>query len=688
MNESQIRLTLDLIKQNGLVEVRVVGNRTYSGYFKDPERLLRELSRLLSTERGANVYFVINDVSEACYDREQQEVLMMSKTTTSDNDISGRRWILVDIDSQRASGVGATDAEKEDARLVGNNVFSFLRDIGFSSPISCDSGNGYHLLYPIMISNTPDNTALVKDVLSVLDMFFSTSSAKVDTTVFNASRITKLYGTVARKGKNSKLRPHRESKILKAPDEIKPTDISLLRKVAAMLPKPEAKTRWNNYGGDTFDLDHFISVHGIKVKESTSYLGGQKYVLEHCLFDHSHKGKDAAIFKLDNGAIGYKCFHNSCANYKWQDVRSMFEPDAYRVKPFEHKPMNAMPQKKEPQQNKTGEGLKFLQMHEIEKLDRSKNVYIPSHFEELDKKIIGFIKGDTSIWSGKNASGKSSVLGQLALNAVNDGFKVLMYSGELQPHRVKTWLQLQAAGRQFTKPTDYENLYIVPDSVGHKIDKWMNGKFFLYNNSYGSEYNQLIADLSERLEKRDIDMIILDNIMTLDLDELAFDNNSKQKKAILSISSLAKKYDVHIHIVAHPRKAVGFLRKDDIAGTADLSNMVENVFIVHRVNNDFIRYTNDYFGNGEASWMHKFNNVIETCKNRDLGVMDFMTGVYFEKESKRFLNEPFENIVYDWQEIGYESVATEQPPMPTFYSESFMSEKELLTPLDDSEIPF
>ena len=78
------------------------------------------------------------------------------------------------------------------------------------------------MLYPIFLKNNDENTKLVKEVLQVLDMFFSTPKAQIDTSVFNASRITKLYGTFARKGRDSKDRPHRESKITKAPDEIKP----------------------------------------------------------------------------------------------------------------------------------------------------------------------------------------------------------------------------------------------------------------------------------------------------------------------------------------------------------------------------------------------------------------------------------------------------------------------------------
>ena len=73
-----------------------------------------------------------------------------------------------------------------------------LMATGFSEPIVADSGNGYHLLFKVHIST--DDRQVVADFLSVLDMWFSTDEAKIDTAVYNPSRITKLYGTIAAKG--------------------------------------------------------------------------------------------------------------------------------------------------------------------------------------------------------------------------------------------------------------------------------------------------------------------------------------------------------------------------------------------------------------------------------------------------------------------------------------------------------
>jgi hypothetical protein len=79
------------------------------------------------------------------------------------------------------------------------------------------SGNGVHLLYPLHLDNVPESVLLLRDLLAVLAAEFATPTVAVDTSVSNASRIVKLYGTLARKGDATQRRPHRRSTILELP---------------------------------------------------------------------------------------------------------------------------------------------------------------------------------------------------------------------------------------------------------------------------------------------------------------------------------------------------------------------------------------------------------------------------------------------------------------------------------------
>ena len=658
MNEITIRQWYDTFKSGEeLVEVRIVDNaykRTYSGYFTDVDTLLNEIRKY----DNCNIYFTLNAINPACYDREQHDrIVTKPKSTTSDNDIVGRDWILIDIDTKKPSDTNSTDEEKEMAKEVVNNVFKFLRDEGFEKPVVCDSGNGFHLLYKIAMKNSNENTTICKEFLQVLDMLFSNPNVEIDCTTHNASRVCKLYGTFSRKGSNTKKRPQRESKILRIPDEIKITPNEYFAKVAAMLPKPEQPSKSNYYSNEKFDLEAFLNKHHIAVRNIVRTSSFTKYILDECPFNSSHRAPDSAIFEMSNGGLGFKCLHSSCSQYTWKDFRLKFEPDAYDHKEYqrhEHKMQYYSQQKKEPfvpKKEDSTKGKKWLAMTDVQYVDMSKLVAIPTGYKELDKKIIGLLMGDVTVLSGLSGSGKSSWIDCVVLNAVQRGYKVGIWSGELQDFRFQSWIDQIAAGKNYVcKKEGYENYYYAPKNIANQINKWLEGKLFLYNNNYGSKWQQLFADIKTLVENEGTQLIVLDNLMALQIDSYDGDKYTQQTRFINDLKEYAKAKNIHVILVCHPRKEGGFLRKESISGTADLTNLADSVIIIHRIGKDFEQRAGEFFGKDKVLPYLKYNSVIEVCKNRSMGVIDLLVGMYFEVESRRLKNEISENIVYGWQE--------------------------------------
>ena len=658
MNEITIRQWYDTFKSGEeLVEVRIVDNaykRTYSGYFTDVNTLLNEIRKY----DNCNIYFTLNAINPACYDREQHDrIITKPKSTTSDNDIVGRDWILIDIDTKKPSDTNSTDEEKEMAKEVVNNVFKFLRDEGFEKPVVCDSGNGFHLLYKIAMKNSNENTTICKEFLQVLDMLFSNPNVEIDCTTHNASRVCKLYGTFSRKGSNTKKRPQRESKILRIPDEIKITPNEYFAKVAAMLPKPEQPSKSNYYSNEKFDLEAFLNKHHIAVRNIVRTSSFTKYILEECPFNSSHRAPDSAIFEMSNGGLGFKCLHSSCSQYTWKDFRLKFEPDAYDHKEYqrhEHKMQYYSSQKKEPfvpKKEDSAKGKKWLAMTDVQYVDMSKMASIPTGYKELDKKIIGLLLGDVTVLSGGSGAGKSSWIDCVALNAIQRGYKVGIWSGELQDFRFQSWINQIAAGKNYVcKREGFENYYYAPKNISNQISNWLEGKLFLYNNNYGSKWQQLFADVKELVDKEGVQLIVLDNLMALQIDNYEGDKYTQQTKFINDLKEYAKAKNVHVLLVCHPRKEGIFLRKESISGTADLTNLADSVFIIHRIGKDFEQRAGEFFGKDKVIPYLKYNSVIEVCKNRSMGVIDLLVGMYYEVESRRLKNEISENIVYGWQE--------------------------------------
>lgn len=658
MNEITIRQWYDTFKSGEeLVEVRIVDNaykRTYSGYFTDVDTLLNEIRKY----DNCNIYFTLNAINPACYDREQHDMIVTKpKSTTSDNDIVGRDWILIDIDTKKPSDTNSTDEEKEMAKEVVNNVFKFLRDEGFEKPVVCDSGNGFHLLYKIAMKNSNENTTICKEFLQVLDMLFSNSNVEIDCTTHNASRVCKLYGTFSRKGSNTKKRPQRESKILRIPDEVKITPNEYFAKVAAMLPKPEQPSKSNYYSNEKFDLEAFLNKHHISVRNIVRTSSFTKYILDECPFNSSHRAPDSAIFEMSNGGLGFKCLHSSCSQYTWKDFRLKFEPDAYDHKEYqrhEHKMQYYSQQKKEPfvpKKEDSTKGKKWLAMTDVQYVDMSKMASIPTGYKELDKKIIGLLLGDVTVLSGGSGAGKSSWIDCVALNAIQRGYKVGIWSGELQDFRFQSWINQIAAGKNYVcKREGFENYYYAPKNISNQISNWLEGKLFLYNNNYGSKWQQLFADVKELVDKEGVQLIVLDNLMALQIDNYEGDKYTQQTKFINDLKEYAKAKNVHVLLVCHPRKEGIFLRKESISGTADLTNLADSVFIIHRIGKDFEQRAGEFFGKDKVTPYLKYNSVIEVCKNRSMGVIDLLVGMYYEVESRRLKNEISENIVYGWQE--------------------------------------
>ena len=657
MNEATLRQWYDVFKDNHeLVEIRILDpetKRSYSGYFTDIETILREIKRY----EKCNLYFTLNVIDPACYSREQHDrISTRPKSTTSDAEILGRKWCLIDIDCEKPSDTNSTDAEKELAKGVVNEVYKFLRDEGFEKPIICDSANGYHLLYKQAMISNPQNTETMKNFLKVLDMYFSTDKVKIDCTTFNPSRICKLYGVISRKGSDTKERPQRESKILRVPQDVKITPNEYFEKVASYLPQPEKRDRSNNWGANSFDLDEFIQKYNIKVRNIVTSHDYTKYILEECPFNSSHRAPDSAIFKMRDGSYGFKCLHNSCSQYTFKDFRLHYDPDAYSGKDyrefqFKQKYFGGKFEPFQPISETEEKGKKWMSMKDVKRVDIAELLSIPTGYHELDKKIIGLFAGELTVLSGLNASGKTSWLNCLALNVIQQGFKVAIWSGEMQDWRFQGWLNQMAAGKNYVRKKEgFENFYYTPSKVCEQIDAWVDNKLFLYNNSYGNNWQQLFNDIKELVESEGVQLIVLDNLAALSISSYDSGTYANQTKFILDVKDYAKQKNIHVILVAHPRKQNDFLRKESISGTADLTNIADNVFLIHRVGQDFQKRAGEFLGEAKVQEYLGFSNVLEVAKNRQMGVVDLLVGMYYEMESRRLKNSIAEHIVYGWQE--------------------------------------
>ena len=194
---------------------------------------------------GYNVYAVFNDIAEE-----------FIGTSVGDKDITARSNILIDIDRSEKADCPASDEEVQHAIELSDVIRNFMSKHGWLEPLVVMSGNGIHLYYYLnYLPNTPELTDKIRELLQLLGDEFDNAHVKVDRNVYNASRITKVIGTTAKKGIEKPGRPYRKVEILRLPgrnglrvpnfDTLLDNTLNELRDGRPSKPRPLTKTAAN-----------------------------------------------------------------------------------------------------------------------------------------------------------------------------------------------------------------------------------------------------------------------------------------------------------------------------------------------------------------------------------------------------------------------------------------------------------
>lgn len=706
--ERGLRLWFDLCK-NGkeLVEIRIFDpnrrNVNYSGYFMDADTLIKEIAPYESM----NIFWTLNRIKESCFSRVQRNKIMQSPpSTTSDNDIEGYDWILVDCDVERSANVSSTDEELDYAKKKANDIYAYLRDANFSRPIVALSGAGVHLLYKVGLKNTEERRKLVKDFLDALGMLFSDERVKIDGVVGNPSRICRLYNfTTNKKGANTPERPWRMAKFVRYPDTVEPTPPEYIERVASLLPKKELPIRENHYRGtDSFNLEEFLTKYNIEVAKKVDCGSYVKYILAQCPFaaQGEHLAPDSCVIDFKGGGFQFICLHNSHRHYNFRDFRLHFDAHAYDnsvYSEYVHK-RNYYGMRKEfiPEPQTEEKGKVWLTMGEVKKDEVSMDNYVPTGIESFDSMCLGIKRKSVSVWSGRRGCAKSTLMNQLILGSAQRGFKTALCTRELSEGETKQWLMLQASGKQFNQPSKFNGYWFTPSNVVKRIEPWIDQYLRLYSNEYSGDVMN-IEDKARTLYKEwPYDTLIIDNLMSVTISGLGEDSEWNNQKVFLQkLLTLAKDLNICVHLVAHPNKSNpnGWLNADMISGSGNIGNYAQNIFIMSRI------FPDTFPNQAQGALSRKdiddivasgCTNILEISKLRDKGsAVGKVIKLWFEQESNRLKSDPYEVINYNWQEspqvqtLDLPSYEMDSPFNPTSNPDPFSS-PDYLTPTD--EIPF
>ena len=300
-----------------------------SGYF-DYEHISavpEALKRLLSF-RG--VYVTVNPVNPDLLARAVNRLRPAGRNpTTADTDIVRRRWLLIDCDPRRASGVSSSNSEHESALAKAREIRDGLSSLGWADPIMTDSGNGAQLMYRIDLP--ADDGELVRRVIGEIAKA-SSEQVAIDTSVHNPARIWRLPGTMNCKGDSIPERPHRMARILDEPQDIVPVSREQMQDIVSYQSEDTQTDGPDDEWKHTmpaFDLDSWIAQYCPELGSPQPWKGGRKWIFPVCPFNEAHTNKSAVLIQEPSGAVAFKCHHNGCSGNDWRALRELREPGCY-----------------------------------------------------------------------------------------------------------------------------------------------------------------------------------------------------------------------------------------------------------------------------------------------------------------------------------------------------------------------
>lgn len=268
-------------------------------------------------------------------------------------------------------------------------------------------------------------------------------------------------------------------------------------------------------------------------------------------------------------------------------------------------------------------------------------------FGSLNKILGGFYMGQVVLLTGERGKGKSTLASQFGTMAVKAGYTTFFYSGELMDWYFRSWIDLQIAGDQHINKirNEYGNFdYSIDANAYSQMETWYAGKIKIYDNNIvkEDEHDNLLETMEKAIKRYSCRVLFIDNLMTAMDDDITSDLNRQQTSFVRQLTQMAKKYNVLIFLVAHPKKNPSGkfdFCNDDVAGSSNITNLVDVV----------LRYDAPV-GPPATLDEERPDRVLQVFKNRLTGKLDIKgIGLYYQESSKRIS----ENRTYDW-ELGWD----------------------------------
>jgi twinkle protein len=179
-------------------------------------------------------------------------------------------------------------------------------------------------------------------------------------------------------------------------------------------------------------------------------------------------------------------------------------------------------------------------------------------------------EGEVTIWAGINGHGKSMVLSHVIAHLLKDT-TCLIASLEMPIAATGQRMARQMTGIE--SPTR--------DYLEKALD-WTDDRLWVYDQLDSIETERIYGMVVYALKELGIKHIVIDSLMKCGVDD---DDYNGQKAFVDRLCWAAKTYKGHMHLVHHIRKTKSeeeMPDKFDVLGSSALTNLVDNLVLVHR----------------------------------------------------------------------------------------------------------
>lgn len=203
--------------------------------------------------------------------------------------------------------------------------------------------------------------------------------------------------------------------------------------------------------------------------------------------------------------------------------------------------------------------------------DQEEGLKLP--WAKLESKVL-VRPGKLAVWAGWTHHGKTQMVKQAMLGAIQQGEKPLVAS--MEEEVVDVWSDMAAMACGTTEPSTAKVKQFV---------RFVQGNLWLYDQQGMVDPRKLQAVIRFAAEELKVTQVVVDSLMMLAVDR---DDYEAQARFVGELKTTAKDTGATVHLVCHMRKRDGKGGDEtpgtihDIAGGHEIASKADAVFIVWR----------------------------------------------------------------------------------------------------------